>query len=724
MDSASTSRSSQPTPDSWPAGDFTVERGNPLPFGATELGSGINFSLFSKHATSASLVLCWSGEDDPVAEIRLDPDLNRTGHVWHILVRRLSPAIRYGWRLDGPHDPQAGHLFDPRKILIDPYARALTRGEKWGKPDIERIADNAETTAADTTGTEQEPPAPNVFPRRGCLAPADFSWDGDTPLRIPMQDTIIYELHVRGYTIHESAGVEHPGTFLGLTEKIPYLRELGITAVELMPVFEFDENENLRHHPHTGELLRNYWGYSPIAFFAPKASYAANGRDGNQVNEFREMVKRFHRAGIEVILDVVFNHTAEGNEKGPTLSFRGIDNSIYYLLDEQGRYRNFSGCGNTLNCNHPLIREMILDCLHYWVADMHVDGFRFDLASILGRGPDGEVLANPPLLERIAMDPVLADTKIIAEAWDAAGVNQVGKFPAFGRWAEWNGFFRDDMRLFWKGTRGFVSKIASRICGSDDLYRKTGRSPCDSINFITAHDGFTLNDLVSYQEKHNEENGEDNIDGEIYNHSMNFGVEGPTDDQGINTMRRRQMKNYLAMLMVSQGVPMLLAGDEFGRTQRGNNNAYCQDNEISWLDWNLVRENGEMLRFFRLMIALRKRHHNLRRDRFLAGGSDISWHGERAFQPDWSEDAHWLAFLLDGTKAPDKPDNHIFVMANAHTDWRHFEVPHMGKEWRKVVDTARPAPEDIFANMDEAPNIGFHHNRYGVEPRSVVVLIG
>jgi glycogen operon protein len=697
--------------DSWTVGSYLVERGKPLPYGASEMASGINFSLFSRNSLTASLVLYWPEADKPVAEIPLDPFLNRTGNVWHILVRRLDPDICYGWRLDGPNEPHNGHRFDKKHLLFDPYARALSGGSVWSQPEISREIECAEE--------------PSDRPPRMCrLEPEGFDWQGDAPPRIPMEDSIIYELHVRGFTIHNSSRTDNPGTFLGLTEKIPYLKELGVTAVELMPVFEFDENENLRHHPRTGELLRNFWGYSPIAFFAPKSSYAANGHDGNQINEFREMVRRFHRAGIEVYLDVVFNHTAEGNEKGPTISFRGIDNSIYYMLDKQGNYRNFSGCGNTLNCNHPLIREIILDCLQYWVSDMHVDGFRFDLASILGRGPDGEVLANPPLLERIALDPVLADTKIIAEAWDAAGLNQVGKFPSWGRWAEWNGYFRDQMRLFWQGQNGLVSAVASRICGSDDLYEKTGRSPYHSINFITAHDGFTMNDLVSYKEKHNHDNGEDNIDGEVYNHSMNFGTEGATGDQHISRLRRKQMKNFFATLLLSQGVPMLLAGDEFCKTQNGNNNAYCQDNELSWINWELAEKNADMVRFVRLMNAFRKRHHSLRRKHFFKeGASDISWHGEKAYQPDWSENARWMAFILDGDRAPGGRDKHIMVMMNASEDWRHFEIPDKGGDWRRIIDTSKQSPEDFFEKEADAPIIGRRHDRYAVESRSVVVLV-
>jgi len=693
--------------DSWTVGSYVVERGSALPFGATEHPTGINFSLFSKNSTAATLAVFLSGIDEPVAEIPLDPHLNRTGDVWHILVRKLDASIRYGWRLDGPNSPRDGHRYNPDILLIDPYAKAITGGEVWGTPVVRQV-------------TRPDQPA-SLFPRRGCLAPTTFDWEGDNPPLVAMEDSIIYEMHVRGFTVDPSSCVTHPGTFMGLAEKIPYLKELGVTAVELMPVAEFDECEHDRKNPRTGEMLRNFWGYSPIAFFAPKANYAANGRDGLQVNEFREMVKAFHRAGIEVILDVVFNHTGEGDERGQTLSFRGIDNKIYYLLDERGQYRNFSGCGNTFNCNDPITRELIRDCLRYWVAEMHVDGFRFDLASILGRGPSGEVLPNPPLLEMIAVDPVLADAKVIAEAWDAAGVNQVGRFPSWGRWAEWNGYYRDQIRLFWKGEKGFINHLATRICGSEDLYRGSGRSPYHSINFITAHDGFTLMDLVSYESKHNLDNAENNRDGEDHNHSVNFGHEGPTSDGHINNMRKRQIKNFCATLLLSQGVPMILAGDEFGRTQKGNNNPYCQDNDTNWVNWNLLNENADLHRFFQGMIAFRKRHKALRRAHFFGGTSDISWHGENG-QPDWSEEACWLAFLLDGNHAAGGPAPHIFVMMNASSDHRHFQVPDMGREWRKVIDTARPSPEDLFFDEDKAPNAGYRHDRYAIEPRSLIVL--
>jgi glycogen operon protein len=695
--------------DTWTVGDYMVARGKSLPFGATELKNGINFSICSQHATSVILVLFQPDRGGPRIEIALDPHLNRTGHIWHLFVHNLAPNIQYGWRLNGAYDPEKGQRFDPSVVLIDPYARALSGGSVWGESDI-----------VHTTTPEGEK---IVHHRLGCLPSNDYDWEGDAPPLTSVGDTIIYELHVRGYTVHSSSGTKHPGTYLGLTEKIPYLKSLGVTAVELLPIFEFDENEHLRHHPHTGEVLRNLWGYSPIAFWAPKASFAFNGLDGNQVNEFRQMVKEFHRAGIEVYLDVVFNHTGEGDQRGPTISFRGIDNSTYYMLDQKGGYRNYTGCGNTLNCNHPQVRSMIISCLQYWVSEMHVDGFRFDLASILGRGINGEVLENPPLLERIAVDPVLADTKIIAEAWDAAGLYQVGTFPAWGRWAEWNGYYRDQVRLFWKGAKGLVGNLASRLCGSEDLYKDSGRRPYHSINFITSHDGFTLNDLVSYNEKHNKDNGEDNRDGENNNNSMNFGHEGPSDDQTINLKRLQHMKNYMATLLLSQGVPMILGGDEFRRTQQGNNNPYCQDNEISWVNWELADQNKGMLRFTRLLIAFRKRHHSLRRQHFFAGGVGIRWLGEDADQPDWSENACWLAFMLEGHNAPEEPDNDIVVMINGSEHGRHFEVPDVGREWRRVIDTSQQSPDDIFEVEEQAPSVGHYHRRYLVGPRSLVVLV-
>ncbi len=695
---------------------FHIDRGSPLPLGPYRTDRGVNFAIYASRATQMFLELFDEDEDEVKAAIDLDPRLNRTGDIWHVRVLHPEPerlrSLRYVWKAAGPRDSAQGLYYEPSLPLLDPYARAFSGVAGWGRPDLPHANGGGVTS---------------INPRRCRLASTkSFEWDGDAPQLTPLEDSIIYELHVRGFTIHGSSGVASPGTFIGLTEKIPYLVELGVTAVELMPVFEFDENENLRVNPKTGQPLLNFWGYSPIGFFCPNTCYASDATDAGVLGEFREMVKRFHKAGIEVFLDVVFNHTAEGDERGPTISFRGLDNPTYYMLDAKGKYRNFSGCGNTFNCNHPVVRSFIIDVLHYWVASMHIDGFRFDLASILGRDVNGEVLANPPILEMISKDPILAHTKLIAEAWDAAGLNQVGNFPSYGRWSEWNGYFRDDVRMFWRGDLGMVSRFASRVCGSDDLYRGPSGKPRHTINFVTAHDGFTLNDLVSYEKKHNEENGENNFDGEKYNHSMNFGVEGPTGDGEINRRRRIMMKNFVATLMLSQGVPMLLAGDEFCRTQRGNNNAYCQDNEISWVNWKLLEENGDMRRFFRLMIRFRREHPVLRRENFFGQGGGITWHGERENEPDWSTNAQWLAFLLDGGKArrdDGRSDDDIYVIMNASSEWRHFVVPRRGKEWRKVVDTARPSPDDFCEDLGRAPNIGYYHDRYGVEPRSVVVMV-
>ena len=698
-------------------GGFRIDRGSPLPLGPDRTARGVNFAVYSSLATGMTLELFEGDEDGVQAQIILDPRLNRTGDIWHVRVLHPEPErlrhLRYVWRADGPRDSASGLYYDASRPLLDPYARAYSGVSPWGRPDLPH---------ADGGG-------PAISPRRCRIASSrSFEWDGDAPLLTPLEDTVIYELHVRGFTIHPSSGVAKPGTFIGLTEKIPYLLELGVTAVELMPVFEFDENENMRIDPKTGKSLLNYWGYSPIGFFCPNTCYAAESGDAGVIVEFREMVKRFHQAGIEVFLDVVFNHTAEGDERGPTISFRGLDNPTYYMLDEKGKYRNYSGCGNTFNCNHPVVRSFIMDVLHYWTAFMHIDGFRFDLASILGRDVNGEVLADPPILEMISRDPILARTKLIAEAWDAAGLNQVGNFPSYGRWSEWNGYYRDEVRMFWRGDKGMVSRFASRICGSDDLYRHRdgGGRPGHTINFVTAHDGFTLSDLVSYSQKHNEENGEDNRDGENHNHSANFGVEGETDNGEVSRKRRLQVRNLIATLMISQGVPMILGGDEFRRTQRGNNNAYCQDNEISWVDWALAAKNTDLIRFVKLMIKFRRDHPVLRRRHFFDGNDGITWHGERESEPDWSHEASWLAFLLDGgqVKRPDgSPDDDIFVMMNASDDWRHFVVPGRGREWRKMVDTSRPSPEDIRESLEQAPAVGQRHDRFAVEPRSMVILV-
>jgi glycogen operon protein len=516
----------------------------------------VNFAVFARHSTAVHLVLFREGREEPIAEIPLDPTLNRTGDVWHVFVSNLPLETVYGYRVNGPFNARAGHRYNPKAILLDPYARGLSGGLHWGVPD----------TPHGSNGTGQAV-------RLGRIVQDDFDWGDDAPPRVPMADTVLYEMHVRGFTRHPSSGVRHPGTYQGLCEKISHLKTLGVTTVQLMPVMEFDELDVPHKHPTIGEPLRNLWGYAPLSYFAPKASYAA--QPGVALREFKQMIREFHRAGLEVILDVVYNHTGEGNENGPTVSFRGLDNAVYYMLDRGGCYYNFSGCGNTVNCNHPLVRDLILDSLAYLVAECHVDGFRFDLAAVFGRGPHGKVLEDPPLIQHIAEHPVLSGTKLLAEAWDAAGLSCLGKFPAWGRWAEFNGWFRDDVRRFIGGYAGAAANVAKRVCGSLDLYGDSCRHPYHSINFVTCHDGFTLHDLVSYNQKHNGANGDQNRDGWDWNHSFNCGHEGPTDNAHINALRQRQMRNFLTMMFISQGVPLLLAGDEFGRTQLGNNNAYC-----------------------------------------------------------------------------------------------------------------------------------------------------
>ena len=672
-----------------------LRAGKHFPFGASLVPGGVNFSVFSRHATACTLVLYKKHAPTPLAEIPF-PDAFRIGNTWAMVVFDLDyEGIEYGYRMAGPWDPVAGHRFDAGKVLLDPYAKAVGGRDAWGKP----------------------PDWTQTFPHRGRLVFEDFDWEDDRPLETPIEDLIIYEMHVRSFTAHPSSGVKFPGTFAGLMEKIDYLQSLGINCVELMPVFEFDEFENSRTSPVNGETLYNYWGYSTVGFFAPKAGYAATGALGMQVDELKNLVKQLHKAGIEVILDVVFNHTAEGNEMGPTISFRGLDNQTYYMLTPQGYYYNFSGCGNTLNCNNPIVRNMVLDCLRYWAAEYHIDGFRFDLAAILGRDPWGAPLPNPPLLESLAFDPVLGKCKLIAEAWDAGGLYQVGSFPAYGRWAEWNGKYRDDLRRFLKGDAGMVGALAQRLQGSPDLYGG-GRGPTASINFITCHDGFTLYDLVAYNEKHNEANGEDNRDGGNDNHSWNCGAEGETDDPAINELRSRQIKNAITLLMVSQGVPMLLMGDEAGRSQAGNNNTYCHDNALNWFDWGLLERNAALLRYCRHIIAFRRGHKHLRLGHF----GNITWHGTQAGHADWTPGSRVLAFTLDGSDSGD--DAYLYVAANAYWDALPFALPALppGLHWHLVANTGVAAPDDIFA-LGEEPRLE-RQDSFLAGGRSVVVLVG
>ena len=655
---------------------FVLRPGFGRPYGATVVPGGVNFAIHSTGATAVDLVLFRRGEPRPFAELRF-PDRFRVGGLYAMTVLDLDPdSIEYGYRVHGPYDPGAGDRFDPGVILSDPYARELGGGDGWG-----RSHESAE-----------------LYRYRARVPAGDFDWGDDRPLRLPMADLVIYETHVRGFTRHPSSGVARPGTFAGLREKIPYLRRLGVNCVELLPVFEFDESDNVQSDPRTGAPLRNYWGYNTVGFFAPKASYAAT----EPVRELKSLVKALHAAGIEVLLDVVFNHTAEGNDRGPAISFRGLDNRSYYMLAPDGGYLNFSGTGNTFNGNDPVARGFILDCLRYWVGEFHIDGFRFDLASALTRAGDGTPLANPPLLEAISGDPVLRDTKLIAEAWDGGGLYQVGSFPHYGRWSEWNGRYRDAARRFLRGDPGSGRELATRLVGSPDLYH--GRGPGASINFISSHDGFTLHDLVAYNGKHNEANGEDNRDGDDNNLSWNCGAEGPTGDPDVLDLRTRQLRNALLLLMVSHGVPMLAAGDEIGRSQSGNNNAYCQDNEISWLDWTLTRRNRDLLAFTRAAIAFRRAHLVLRPGAHVDGVSpalDVSWHGERALEPDWQADRPLVAVMFRGG-GPGAPDV-VYVAANADAEPARLELPDppAGHTWRVFADTAAGLPAGDWAPGSE-----------------------
>ena len=693
-----------------------VQTGNPLPIGgAHEQGNGVNFVLFSRHATGVRLEFYKNSEDSsPSRIINLDPVRHRTGDVWHVWVRGIPAGQLYGYRVEGPYLPEEGHRFNAHKLLLDPYARAIAGVENWDFPaargyDSSSSLIDLSFSTVDNAGTTPK-----------CVFTDDhFDWEMDSPPKHSASDTVIYETHVRGFTIHASSGVTHPGTFAGLTEKIPYLQDLGVTAIELMPVLEFNENESYRLNPITKERLKNYWGYNPVAFFAPKRSYCLEGPHGWQLREFREMVKTFHRAGIEVILDIVLNHTVEGDELGPTISLRGIENSIFYMLQENGcrYYKNFSGVGNTLNANHPVVRELVRNVLRYWVMHMHVDGFRFDLASVLGRDEHGNILLNAPLLEDIAEDPILRDVKIIAEAWDAGGAYQVGDFST-KRWTEWNGRFRDDVRRFWIGDAGMIGSFASRICGSSDLYRSSGKGPASSLNFVTCHDGFTLNDLVSYKQKHNDENGEFSRDGADANDSDNCGVEGPSQDPGVEDMRNRMIKNFLLTLFVSRGVPMLLGGDEFRRTQRGNNNAYCQDNVVSWFDWSLLETHRDIQRFTRGMIGFRRAHPVLRRENFYTE-ADIKWFAPNGATPEWAgQGQKSFACLILGQTEPD-----LFLLFNADASPVDFSIPVLpvGKIWCLAVDTSRPAPDDLFDPGKEPSMQG--QISFRLEPRSSAILL-
>lgn len=692
--------------------EFHLRYGHPLPFGASHVPHGVNFSIFSAHATACILVLFKKGADEPMAEIPFPPEY-RLGDVWAMTVYDLDyESIEYGFRFEGPWNPREGHYFDPKNIILDPLARKISGGEKWMKP----------------------PPPGRTPIYRARIPREEYDWEHSRPLRRPESELIIYEMHLRGFTQHPSSGVKAPGTFEGLREKVEYLRELGVTCVELMPVFEFDESENTRTNPVTGQKLCNYWGYETIGFYAPKSSYAAGAEEGKQNHEFKNMIRALHAAGMEVVLDVVFNHTAEDGVDGPIISFRGVDNKTYYMLDAKGNFLNYTGCGNTMNCNHPVVRDFVIDCLRYWASEYHIDGFRFDLASVLGRDSNGAPLANPPLLESLAYDPVLADCDLIAEAWDAGGLYQVGNFPSYnGRWMEWNGKYRDCARRFLRGDADTVGEMVQRIMGSPDLYADAGRKPTASVNFITCHDGFTLRDLFTYSNKYNLENGENNEDGSDNNLSWNCGVEGETKDPDIHALRLRLCKNAMTLLMVSQGVPMIYMGDECGRTQRGNNNAYCHDEEWNWLNWELDDEGRELLRFTKALIAFRKAHPSLRQAEFLTGhdqvGSgypDISWHGTLPWTPDWSSSSHSLAFMLCGRHAAALGGlpYFIYVACNMFYKPLSFSLPVLPKgiKWHRFADTALASPDDIVSQDNEV--VSLSQNRYVVHERSCIILIG
>jgi isoamylase len=679
------------------------EVGCSSPIGATLVSGGANFSVFSRTATKIELLL-FDGANDahPACVVPIDPLTNRTYHYWHVFVPGLQAGQIYGFRAHGPFEPDRGLRFDPSKLLLDPYGRAVAVPKNYSRGAACREGDNI-ATAMKSVITD----------------PSAYDWEGDVPLRRPWSRTIIYEMHVGGFTAHPSSGLpeSNRGTYAGLIEKIPYLQQLGITAVELLPVFQFDSQD-------APPGLTNYWGYSPVSFFAPHLAYSSLEQPLAALDEFRRMVKALHQAGIEVILDVVFNHTGEGADDGPTLCFRGLDNPTYYLLcEDRSRYANFTGTGNTLKGNHPVVRRMIVDSLRYWVKEMHVDGFRFDLASILARDSSGAVMSNPPVLWDIESDPALAGTKMIAEAWDAAGLYQVGSFVG-DSWKEWNDRFRDDVRDFFRGANDSVTRIADRLLGSPSIYGQREREAEQSVNFVACHDGFTLNDVVSYDRKHNQENGEDNRDGRDDNRSCNYGVEGPTNDPEIEKLRNRQVKNLLTTTMLSVGVPMFLMGDEVRRSQRGNNNAYCQNNDTNWLDWQLLSEHSDVVRFVTLLIqgrATRDIEHERRRVSLsqVLREAKYMWHGVKLNQPDWSRVSHSLAMSAE------LKDERLLLhlILNAYWEPLDFELPILANgaaNWGRWIDTALDPPHEICEWTTAIPVTGV---KYRAGARSVIVLI-
>jgi isoamylase len=677
--------------------------GKSFPLGATLVSGGANFSVFAKYSAAAQLLLFDEADaPKPSRVIDLDPRANRTYHYWHVFVPGITAGQIYAFRVAGPFDPARGLRFDPDKVLLDPYGKCIARPAGRRRDAARRPGDNAATAL-----------------RSVVVDPSTYDWEGDAPLRRPFAKTIIYEMHVGGFTRHPNSGVapSKRGTYAGLIEKIPYLQDLGVSAVELLPVFAFDEADG-------PPALGNYWGYQPLSFFAPHGGYSSRQDPLGALDEFRDMVKALHRAGIEVLLDVVYNHTSEGKEDGPTICFRGLANENYYILaEDKSRYADYTGCGNTLNANEPIVRRLIIDSLRYWVSEMHVDGFRFDLASILSRDQEGRPMASPPILWDIESDPILANVKLIAEAWDAAGLYQVGRFVG-DSWKEWNGKFRDDVRAFLKGVHGTARAMAFRLTGSPDIYEHEQREAEQSINFVTCHDGFTLNDLVSYNEKHNEANGEENRDGANHNLSWNCSIEGPTADRAVERLRNRQVKNFFTLTLLATGTPMLLMGDEVRRTQHGNNNAFCQNNEIYWFDWTLVKKHTDLHRFVRALIALR-----MNRDlpiepldmtlSELLRRQPVQWHGVRLNSPDWGYESHTLAATVRLLGYPLL----LHLIMNAYWEALDFDIPVLdGKvaSWRRCVDTSLDPPDDICGWADAH---ALRASTCRVKPRSVVLLL-
>lgn len=687
-------------------GDFEVRPGFYEINGATAIPGGVNFTISSHQATYCELLLFGRKEKIPYAVLPF-PKEYRIGNVWSMIVFGLDiEEFEYAYRFDGPYDPAKGLLFDKTKVILDPYARAVTGQHIWG----------AKRSGFYTARVVRN----------------DFDWGVQGNSNNQMEDLIIYEMHVRGFTQAGSSGVEHNGTFSGIIEKLPYLERLGVTALELMPVFEFDEN--LAHRDFYGRNLIDYWGYNTVCFFAPNTGYASENEYNREGSQLKNLIRECHDRGIDVLLDVVFNHTAEGDERGPAFSFKGIDNNIYYMLTPDGKYYNFSGCGNTLNCNHPIVQRLILDCLRYWVTVYHVDGFRFDLAAILGRNEDGSPMSKPPLLQSLAFDPILGGVKLIAEAWDAGGLYQVGTFPSWNRWAEWNGRYRDDMRSFLKGDAGFADAAAKRIMGSPDIYMPEIRGSRASVNFIDCHDGFTLHDLYTYDRKHNEENNWNNTDGADDNRSWNCGVEGETSDPEINRLRRRMEENAIAVLMLSRGTPMFFMGDEFGNSQGGNNNAYCQDNFIAWLNWEDLNRNSDLFDFFRFVINFRKAHDCIkmkcREGAF--GFPEMSAHDVEPWSCDYKDYSHFVGVMFSGTNEKTGEPQAVYLAVNTYWEPLSIHIPELpegcGYHWRRVVDTYERDPlagwiDDEGTPADESDFEGHKDNsRWYIRERTVIVF--